>query len=282
MATTTNFGWTTPNDTDLVKDGAAAIRTLGQSIDTSMMDLKGGTTGQVLAKNSGTDMDFVWSTDATGIPATILDAKGDIIAATAADTASRLAVGANNTVLTADSTAATGLKWATPSSSNANFTLLNAGGTALTGATTVTVSGLSGNQKLLIYVDNGSAGASAAFNLRFNSDSTTKYDALGRYFQSTTVNDGEGGSSAPSLGAFELGRQGSSATNVLFAYALVDGANATGLKTIISHSYANGTNYLVYTHQGTYVGTSVISSISIISGSGNLDGGTVFVYGSGA
>jgi hypothetical protein len=60
MATTTNFGWTTPNDTDLVKDGAAAIRTLGSSIDTTLVDLKGGTTGQVLAKASNTDMDFVW------------------------------------------------------------------------------------------------------------------------------------------------------------------------------------------------------------------------------
>jgi hypothetical protein len=60
MATTTNFGWETPDDTDLVKDGAAAIRTLGQSIDTSLMDLEGGTTGQVLSKASNTDMDFTW------------------------------------------------------------------------------------------------------------------------------------------------------------------------------------------------------------------------------
>ena len=58
--TTTNFGWTIPSDTDLVKDGAAAMRTLGNNIDTSMVDLKGGTTGQVLSKNSNTDMDFTW------------------------------------------------------------------------------------------------------------------------------------------------------------------------------------------------------------------------------
>lgn len=113
MANTTNFGWETPDDTDLVKDGAAAIRTLGSAIDTSMVDLKGGTTGQVLTKNSNTDMDFTWAADATGIPATIFDAKGDIIAATAADTASRLAVGTNGQVLTADSTAGTGLAWTT-------------------------------------------------------------------------------------------------------------------------------------------------------------------------
>lgn len=60
MATTTNFGWTTPNDTDLVKDGASAIRTLGSAIDTSMGDLKGGTAGQILTKYTGTDMDFAW------------------------------------------------------------------------------------------------------------------------------------------------------------------------------------------------------------------------------
>jgi hypothetical protein len=60
MATTTNFGWSTPDDTSLVKDGAAAMRTLGNSIDTSFVDLKGGTTGQVLSKASGSDLDFSW------------------------------------------------------------------------------------------------------------------------------------------------------------------------------------------------------------------------------
>jgi hypothetical protein len=113
MATSPNFNWPEPDNTDLVKNGALAIRTAVNAIDSSLVDLKGGTTGQVLAKASGTDMDFSWVTDATGIPATIFDAKGDIIAATAADTASRLAVGTNGQVLTADSAEATGLKWAT-------------------------------------------------------------------------------------------------------------------------------------------------------------------------
>jgi hypothetical protein len=60
MATTTNFGWETPDDTDLVKDGAAAIRTALGGVDTSFVDLKGGTTGQVLSKASNTDLDFSW------------------------------------------------------------------------------------------------------------------------------------------------------------------------------------------------------------------------------
>lgn len=61
MATTTNFNWETPDDTDLVKDGAAAMRTLGNSIDSSFGDLKGGTTGQILSKASGTDLDYTWA-----------------------------------------------------------------------------------------------------------------------------------------------------------------------------------------------------------------------------
>jgi len=60
MATSPLFGWEEPDDVDLVKDGAAAIRTLGNAIDTSMGDLLGGTTGQVLSKASNTDMDFTW------------------------------------------------------------------------------------------------------------------------------------------------------------------------------------------------------------------------------
>jgi hypothetical protein len=61
MATTTpNYGWSVPTSTDLVKDGATAIETLGDSIDASFVGLKGGTTGQVLSKTSATDLAFTW------------------------------------------------------------------------------------------------------------------------------------------------------------------------------------------------------------------------------
>jgi hypothetical protein len=67
MATTTpNFGWPVPTSSDLVKNGATAIEGLGDAIDASLLDLKGGTTGQVLAKASNTDMDFSWTTPSSG------------------------------------------------------------------------------------------------------------------------------------------------------------------------------------------------------------------------
>ncbi len=86
---------------------------LGSSIDTSFVDLKGGTTGQVLSKASNTDLDYTWVTtdDANAIQNAIVDAKGDLIAASAADTPARLAVGNNGETLVADSAATTGLRW---------------------------------------------------------------------------------------------------------------------------------------------------------------------------
>lgn len=66
MPNTTNFNWPTPADTDYVTNGALAMRDLGNGIDTSFAELKGGTTGQMLAKASGTDLDFVWTTPNPG------------------------------------------------------------------------------------------------------------------------------------------------------------------------------------------------------------------------
>jgi hypothetical protein len=133
---TSNFGWQMPTATDLVTDLPADFEVFGQAVDTDLADLNGGTTGQILSKTSATDLDFTWidndQGDITGVTAgtgisgggtsgtvtvtnsmaTAIDAKGDLIAGTGADAFSRLAVGANNTVLIADSLEATGLKYA--------------------------------------------------------------------------------------------------------------------------------------------------------------------------
>jgi hypothetical protein len=187
MATVTpNFNWPVPTSTDLVKDGATAIEALGDSIDASLLDLKGGTTGQVLSKNSNTDMDFVWVTDAagditgvtagTGISgggtsgtvtvtnsmATAIDAKGDLVPGTGADTFARLAVGANGTVLTADSAEATGLKWAAAAGGGKVLQVVSATystATAVTGATygdtglTLSITPTSATSKILVMIN---------------------------------------------------------------------------------------------------------------------------------
>ena len=110
---TSNFGWQMPTSTDLVTDLPADFEVFGQAVDTSLADLKGGTTGQVLAKASNTNMDFTWvaQDDSNAIQNAIVDAKGDLIAASAADTPARLAVGNNGETLVADSSTSTGLRY---------------------------------------------------------------------------------------------------------------------------------------------------------------------------
>ncbi len=128
MATTTNYGWETPDDTDLVKDGAAAIRTLGNSVDTTTKALNPETTLGDLAYRSATSNTntrlAIGSagqvlTVASGVPSwaspsdqTPLTTKGDLFTFTTVD--ARIGVGANGTVLTADSAEASGIKWAAP------------------------------------------------------------------------------------------------------------------------------------------------------------------------
>jgi hypothetical protein len=128
MANTTNYNWETPDDTDLVKDGAAAIRTLGSSIDTTTKALNPETTLGDIAYRSATSNTntrlAIGSagqvlTVAAGVPSwaspsdqTPLTTKGDVFTFSTVD--ARLGVGANGTVLTADSAEATGLKWAAP------------------------------------------------------------------------------------------------------------------------------------------------------------------------
>ena len=110
---TSNFGWQMPTSSDLVTDLPADFEVFGQAVDTALVDLKGGTSGQVLSKASNTDMDFTWVAldDSNAIQNAIVDAKGDLIAASADDTPARLAVGANDLLLIAASGETTGLKW---------------------------------------------------------------------------------------------------------------------------------------------------------------------------
>ncbi len=84
----------------------------GTGLDTAAR-LAVGTNAQVLTADSAEATGMKWSTPETVATDSIWDAKGDLAAGTGADASARLAVGNNNSVLTADSNAATGMKWAT-------------------------------------------------------------------------------------------------------------------------------------------------------------------------
>ena len=98
-----------PTSSSLVTNLPADFNTFGQGVDTSLQDLLGGTTGQVLSKTSNTNMDFTWVTPTDQTP---LTTKGDLFTFSTVD--ARLGVGTNGQTLVADSSTATGLKWATP------------------------------------------------------------------------------------------------------------------------------------------------------------------------
>jgi len=284
MATTTpNFGWSVPTSTDLVKDGATAIETLGDSIDASLVDLKGGTTGQVLAKNSGTDMDFIWSND-SGISPTLLDAKGDLISASAADTPARLAVGTNGQLLTADSTASTGLAWTTISAGG--MTELASG--SLSGNTT-TISSISGSYKQLriALFNYGVSNNNVSFSWWVNGDNTGYYASSNTTSTANTVGysgggiPGSSGSAVYSGGAGGIGGSGTTSN-----YWFMDFPNyaSTAAFKVFNGSYvqlnAAGTNtYIAGVQAGTVLKTNAISSITFKGEGAATLSGTYIVYG---
>jgi hypothetical protein len=244
MATTTNYGWTTPDDTALVKDGAAAIRTLGSSVDTTTKNLNPETTLGDLAYRSST-----------------------------ANVKTRLGIGSTGQVLTV---AAGVPSWATPAAGGDNFALLNSGGTALSGAQTVTVSGISANE-LFIKVEGFNAGAYDTFAINFNSDTGNNYSQIGTRNESTntfTRYKGVG------IGYVNIGRDNDAGNSDAHFYLRIFGASGTGNKPFIMNSYGTGTDNFSYTNQGVYFGTSAITSVTFATLSAQtFSTGTLFVYG---
>jgi hypothetical protein len=297
--TTTNFGWDIPQSTDLVKDGATAIAALGQDIDTALVDLKGGTTGQVLAKASGTDLDYSWTTPqvgditavtaGTGISgggtggdvtitnsmATAIDAKGDLIAGTGADTFSRLAIGTNDQVLTADSAAATGMKWSSVASPAGGLTLISAT-TIGSAVSSVEVTGAfsSTYDNYKIVVSGGTTSADPNLTLKFGSTTSGYYSAVGRVnFSGATANF------ASDNNAANFSRAGASNVNGMNLNCDVLSPNLAKNTFVNGFYVASVTAGAAGAWAGFLNDTTAYTAFTVAPSTGTFTGGTIRVYG---
>lgn len=219
----------------------------------------GGTSGTVTITN---DM------------ATIISAKGDLVVGTANDAYAALTVGANNTVLTADSTAATGLKWAT--SSSGGLTSLATG--TLSGST-VSLTSISGSYKNLYLVVAAPYTSVSAGKLRLTVNADTggsyAYDVRVAGTLSTTT-----GATYVALGTESLGNNlATSNTRSLLALTILDYANTTTYKSIQWLYWDTWSTYLHSGVGGYNGGFGAITSVQIKTDSPSFAGGTYTLYG---
>ena len=287
-----------PTATDLVTDLPADFEVFGQAVATSMADLLGGASGYILSKASAADMDFAWIAndqgDITGVTAgtgisgggtsgtvtvtnsmaTAIDAKGDLIGGTGADTFARLAVGANGTVLTADSTEATGLKWAT--ASGGGMTLLET--VTLSGASVTTASIPGTYKELRLYVRNFKpANTDQGLVMRMNSDSNT------RYIQNLAFATISATTPADTGMRFTAGQNNSASSISQINIIIPDYANADTGKMAYGYGVTNNqttsTNFNIRSYMNWYNQTGAITTLTFLPEAGNLTSGSVLVYG---
>jgi len=225
----------------------------------------GGTSGTVTVTNS---------------MATAIDAKGDLVPGTGADTFARLAVGANDTVLTADSSTATGLKWATPSSGG--MTLIST--TTLSGSST-TLSSIPGTYtNLFLYIKNFVPSSVGKFRIYFNgSFNNSDYSYV---VQTTTANSGS--SATPSFTYYSRAGYIEPAADSSIDYAqqimmnlqqYVSAGQPAPLFDIIHGGSINGLNQQVGRIYGSEMAATTVTSITIACSAGTFSAGQALLYG---
>lgn len=297
MPNTTNFNFPTPADTDLVKDGASAIRSLGNSIDTAFVDLKGGTTGQILSKASNTDLDYTWIANDQGditevqagvgisiasgtgpIPVItnsstdLITTAGDILYGTAADTVARLGIGTANQVLTVNS-GATAPEWKTPSAGG--MTVI-AGPTSFDTSSQVNISSIPGTYKDLRLVIRQPANATdnERISMRFNNDSTSNRYAL-------SFNGGDN-QQFGNQNFFAIPQADNTVIQGIAVFELFDYANTTTFKlcrkSCMTNNATTTTNFNMFVEFSAYNQTGAITEINLFTQAGNIKG-TYILYG---
>ena len=239
-----------------------------------------------------THADYI--TSGSAINPTIVDAKGDIIAATAADTVARLAVGANDTVLTADSSTATGLKWAAPSAGG--MTLISE--TVASGLSSLSLSSIPNTYKHLLLTWHGivpSVSGTSGFFIRYNNNSTADiYQGKmlgGSTSMSNTTMSSNNSTNAINIGSGSFGWYDSNAStnltkNPAGSLIIYNYASTTKYKYYETQFYHNNINSTQFGFQimATFMDTTAISSIDVIRDAGtatfsNATGTSIRLYG---
>ena len=253
-----------PTNTDLVSQLPADFEVFGQAVDTSLADLKGGTTGQVLKKNSDTDMDFVWSADAGFTNP--MTTTGDTIYSSSGSTPARLGIGTTGQVMTVSGGVPS---WATPSSGS-----LTQLATGTFSGSSISLTSISGSYRDLRLVTQNLFFSLSQTNLMFQVNSTS-----GIY---STSYSGEGYADLTQTSA-ETSRMGSSNTNSYGLYEFPDytgSSNKVLLTQWLGYAISGGTPYY-FLHRGLagIRTTSAITSIQMTPSQGTFSGGTYTLYG---
>jgi hypothetical protein len=260
-----------PTASDLVTDLPADFEVFGQAVDTSLADLKGGTTGQVLKKNSNTDMDFVWGSDTAGMT-NPMTTTGDMIYSSSGSTPARLGIGTSGQVV---GIAAGVPAWVTPVAGG--MTELATG--SLSGTTT-TISSISGAYKnLVIRLDSPDVSANTNVLIRFNGDSgANNYRYVAIYSDQYNIVQNSGADNSLAL-ITTLAADGNNAAATMTIFDYSDSTQYKPIQYCSVYKFATSGVLRSEGGFGGYVQPTAITSVSIIAGSSNTLTGTYFIYG---
>jgi hypothetical protein len=241
MANTTNYNWETPDDTDLVKDGALAIRTLGSSIDTTTKALNPETTTGDLAYRSAT-----------------------------ANVKTRLALGTAGQVLTVNS-GATAPEWASPGAGG-GMTLLTT--TTLSGSSTTSATFSSAYKQIYVYM-NQVLGNGSGLRIRMNGDTGNNYAF--NYQEIATSWSVDRSTAASTMRVGYLATSSSILVNNYNEFTITRPSDTTEV-LVTGQGYVGLNSGMFYQFAGVYDSAAAITNITFIPDGGTFTG-TVYIYG---